>query len=356
MIITEKIKTARDVDKLNAVEKDALKSMISKLYETMTVVEVAKEVGLTKKTMTNVFIKFEIPFRDKKQSAQFMKSKWEEKYGVDNPMKVEDIKNRVLNAQREKNNGKLAFNTDKQKQTNLERYGCENPMQNESVKQKLFANNIKKYGVKCTLQVPEVKDKTEQTCLNRYGAKNVLSKESSARPANIGFDKNTDTISKAIETIKVKYGGVGYGSNEISKRIKQTNIKKYGYENPSLPRMHGRSKHEDTIYNYIVKKYPNLKILRNKRSLMSINKRYEIDIYIPELKVGFEIDGEYSHDKDAYMEDVINETYNTKEHLKELYSQFEGIKLYNIWEDDIESDFKKVADVIDKALGDYSEN
>jgi len=351
MNISEKIKTARDIDKLSFDEKLSLKNEISKLYESMTVAEVAKELGLTKKTMTNVFIKLEISFRNKKETAQFMKTKYIKKYGVDNLMKLQSVKEKVSNTQRKNNNGKLAFNTDQQKKTMLEKYGVENPMHCEEIKQRLFETNIKRYGNKCSLQGSYIKEKAEKTNLKKYGAKNVLSKESSIRP-NVGFDKRPETIEKALNTLTEKYGGIGLGSKEISQKIKKTCLKKYGYENPALPRMHGRSKHEDTIYNYISKKYPLLKIYRNIRSLMSINKRYEIDIYIPEKKVGFEIDGVFSHDEEAYYIDIENKTYKTKEHLKELYSQLEGITLYNLWESDIDSNFKKVTDIIDKALGD----
>ena len=351
MSISEKIKTARDIDKLSFDEKLSLKNEVSKLYESMTVTEVAKELGLTKKTMTNVFIKLEISFRNKKETAQFMKSVWSKKYGVDNPMKLQRVKEKVSNTQRKNNNGKLAFNTDKQKKTMLKRYGVENGMQCDEIKQRLFENNIKKYGHKCTLQNEDVKEKTKQTMLKRYGVENSLCRESSIRP-NVGFDKRPETIEKALNTLTKKYGGIGLGSKEIFKKIKESCLKKYGYENPALPIMHGRSKHEDTIFNYISKKYPLLKIYRNIRSLMSINKRYEIDIYIPEKKVGFEIDGKYSHDEDAYYDDVAKGTYNTKEHRKELYSYIEGIKLYNLWESDIDTDFKKVTDIVDNALGD----
>ena len=344
------IKTARDLDKLNHDEKEHLKNQLTCMYTTLTIDDVAESIGLTKKTTVNVFRKLGIPFRNRKETAQFMKLKWLEKYGVDNPMKLDEVKAKSMNAQRQKNGGKLAFNTDKQKQTVLNRYGTDNVMKDAGVKQKLFQTNLKKYGYSCSLLNDVVKKKAQETNLRKYGAENVLCKGSSIRP-NVGFDKRPDTIRKSLETLCKKYGGVGLGSKEIAEKIKRTNFEKYGYENPSLPIMHGRSKHEDTIYNYITEKYPNLVILRNKRSLMNINKRYEIDIYIPELKVGFEIDGRYTHDRDAYIKDIKNNTCNTKERLKEIYSEIEGITLYNLWESDIDSDFSKVATIIDNALG-----
>lgn len=106
----------------------------------------------------------------------------------------EKIKENHMN-QRMKNNGKLAFNTDKQKKTMMERYGVEVPCRNDEIKQKAISvqksrndgklafntdkqrmTMIQKYGAPTTLQSPVLIRKYENTMLSRYGA---------ARPASV---------------------------------------------------------------------------------------------------------------------------------------------------------------------------
>ena len=348
-VISLDIHSSRDVDKMSEIEKNAFKELLILLYEEHTIDEISKELNLTKKIVSNIFKKLNIKARSPVEKANFNKKIYLRKFGVDNPMKDKSIQRKVELAQKEKNNGKYAFNTDKQKETMMHLYGVSNIMQNPDMLNKMISNNIKKYGVGCTLQVPNVKEKAEKTCLTKYGAKNVLSKNSSIFP-NENFKTHPERIPKAHETVKNRYGNLGIGSEKIKRKIESTNIEKYQCKNPGLKCASGKSKAEIVVVNYIRNKYPNIRLARNIRSMFECNHRYEVDIYLPDLKIGFEVDGDFSHDKYSYLNDLSNNTVTTKERFKELEALSNGFELFNLWEDDIYENFNKVASVIDKAI------
>jgi hypothetical protein len=77
-----------------------------------------------------------------------------EKYGVDNPSKLKEIK-------------------DKQKKTNLEKYGVEFIVHNKESKEKMEQTNLEKYGSKCCLKNKEIKAKIIKTNLEKFGFENV---------------------------------------------------------------------------------------------------------------------------------------------------------------------------------------
>jgi hypothetical protein len=84
---------------------------------------------------------------------------------------------------------------------------------------------------------------------------------------------------------------------------------------------HNSSK-EIELKDFIKTNYKGI-ILTNDRNII---KPYEIDIYLPELKIGFELNGLYWH-SDKYKKKNYHRV------KQQLYEK-NGIKLYNIYEDD----------------------
>ena len=98
----------------------------------------------------------------------------------------------------------------------------------------------------------------------------------------------------------------------------------------------GTSEKEKEVYKFIKSIYHN-KIIRNSRKMLSGK---EIDIYLPDLKLGFEFDGTYFHaDPRFYKETdlILNrpalEVWNNDRN-KELLCESKGIKLIRIKEYD----------------------
>lgn len=99
------------------------------------------------------------------------------------------------------------------------------------------------------------------------------------------------------------------------------NILKGEVWNPKNPNC--LNKQERDLYFYIKGIYNNKNIIKNNWSILETK---EIDIYIPELKIGFEFNGIYWHSK---------EQKDKYYHLNKLkLANSKGIKLYFIWEDE----------------------
>jgi len=89
----------------------------------------------------------------------------------------------------------------------------------ENGKVKIVETNLKKYGVNCPLQLPEIREKIKQTTLEKYGV------EHNSQSNKIKEQKKEKSLQK--------YGcEFTLQSSEIRNQIRQTNLIKYGVENP----------------------------------------------------------------------------------------------------------------------------
>ena len=71
-------------------------------------------------------------------------------------------------------------------QTCKEKYGVDNVMHNETIKQKVFNTNIEKYGNKCSLRNKNVYEKAKETWLEKYGVINPFNTEEVKKKARKG--------------------------------------------------------------------------------------------------------------------------------------------------------------------------
>lgn len=336
------IANKKEFHNLSKPEKQGLKNLLLTLYNDkfLTLLDIQEQLGINKKLLTYIFDYFEIKRRTKKENSEAVANRLLRTIGVSNAMKLPENVEKVKQTQFANNNGMYAFNTDKQKQTCLERYGSINPMTGSAaaeIKEKIRNTSLERYGVPCSLQNKDVQKKAQQTCLKKYGDIYVMGKNSSIRNNLEPFGLATpEGQQKAKDAQREKYNGHwGFGDAATSEKIKATCKERYGYENPALPCMHGKAKSEELVVNFLRKEFPDIEILTNKRSLIPSNKRLEVDIYIPAYKFAIEINGTYSHDKDKYLDDVLNGTCYTKEMKKCELLHKEGIKLIHIWEDDL---------------------
>ena len=118
----------------------------------------------------------------------------------------------------------------------------------------------------------------------------------------------------------------------------------------------GPSSLEDPVYEFIRDSLSEgVEVLRNKRPLKFEKGRYEIDIYIPNLHLGFEVQDNKTH---AHSDDVPllikagdkrfkhGPTYH--EFKRELAKAQLNVTIIDLWEDDIRSgDYKEI---VTKAL------
>lgn len=103
--------------------------------------------------------------------------------------------------------------------------------------------------------------------------------------------------------------------------------------------VHHVSKNENEIFEYI-KSLSNTTIIQNERKIISPK---EIDIYIPDLKIGIEYNGIYWHSKN---------TTDKNQHLKKLeLAKSKGIKLIQVFEDEYVNSKEIVLSKIRHLLG-----
>jgi hypothetical protein len=292
-----------------------------------------------------------------------------EKYGVDHPMFLEETKNKI-------------------KKTCIERYGETNYTKTDEFKKKTIKTNLERYGVEWTLQNKEIREKGKITNLEKYGVdhsqkcKIIRDKTIETNIKNWGVDCNLkceETKNKIKETNIEKYGyGNPMKNDGVKNKVKETILNNWGTSNMSMsdkfrlenynisknefyinylgssvslfkcdmgcdhnfeintsnyynriinsklcticnPIGDSKSINEKVIFNYI-------KSIYNGEIIHSYRDKIEIDIYLPELKLGFEYNGLYWH----------SDKYKDKDYHKDKTNYFKdkGIRIIHIWEDD----------------------
>ena len=292
-----------------------------------------------------------------------------DRFGVEHPMYSEEIKNKAIGNFIDKYNvdnpSKVEEFRNKAKNTMLVRYGVKHAMQSKSIKDKCKKTNNEKYGVDNPLKSEKIREKIKKTNNEKYGSDNPF---------------GSDIIKEKIkETNTIKYGNNNpFGSDIIKKKIKETNNRKYGYDhiskNSDYREKYGISSHpnylsykkdcislfscdkgemhnfEINIDNYIHRKKSgnplctvcnpigDLKSIKEKELYLYIKSIYdgeiiqsyrdvlEIDIYLPNLNIGFEFNGLYWH-----SEEYKDKWYHIN---KTKYFNEKGIRIIHIWEDD----------------------
>lgn len=238
---------------------------------------------------------------------------------------------------------------EKMKISNLEKYGVEYAAQNSNVLNKMKNTNKRKYGVEFPIQnrdirnkviektnFDEVKFQINKTSYERYGVKWPIQSDEVKKKIKESFIKS---ISLRLEEI--------YDNNFDVKFIKYENgislfrclkcNQEFEISSSLLYQRH--IKHGITICvhcNKLNDKTSNghveiLDFLRSLDILCDVNVRniispYEIDIYLPDYKIGIEFNGVYWH-----SEIIKDKNYHLNKR-KECLSK--GIDLIQIWEDD----------------------
>ena len=293
-----------------------------------------------------------------------------ERYGETSYNKTDEFKKKTIKTNLEKWGVEWTLQNkeirEKGKITNLEKYGVEYSQQSKIVRDKTIKTNLKNWGVDCNLKCEETKNKIKETNLERYGHENHM--------------KNDDIKNKIKETNLERYGHENPMKNDdIKNKIKETNLEKWGTINQSMsdlfrrdhfkiskdefyieylgeqislfkcdngcihsfeintsnyynrirnksklcticnPIGDNRSSKENDLFNYINSIY-------NDNIIQSYRDGLEIDIYLPELKIGFEFNGLYWHSEEQKDKNYHKDKTN--------YFKEKSIRIIHIWEDD----------------------
>lgn len=170
-----------------------------------------------------------------------------EKYGVEFSSKCKEVRDKVkeTNMSRYGVTCGLALQETKNKikKTCMEKYGVEYPSQSNVVKEKKKISAIEKYGVEHISQAEEVKEKKKQTCLKNHGVEHPMQsecikekgKETCMKHFGVEYSLQSSQVrDKGKVTCLEKYGVEHPLQNEeMRNKIKETCLKKYGVEYPS---------------------------------------------------------------------------------------------------------------------------
>ncbi len=266
------------------------------------------------------------------------------KYGVDNISKLDSIKDKkketCLKNWGVDCNFKSDITKEKKKETYIKNWGVDNPSKSNIIKDKKKNTTLDNYGVINPFQSEQVKEKIKETNLERYGVENPMMNDS------------IKELSKKSSFLK--YGSDNYNKSELLHSFtiigNDKNYIKYLDSNISLFNCEKGHTFEINIHNYYNRRYSNTslctvcnpigdsKSIKEKNLLEFIQKNYsgeiipsyrdglEIDIFLPELKLGFEFNGLYWH-----SEKFKEKSYHLD---KTNYFKDRDIRIIHIWEDD----------------------
>lgn len=245
------------------------------------------------------------------------------KYNVSNISQDINTKSKVKNTFSEKYSG-YTFNSielkNKVNDTLLKKYGTTNTSSLPIIQAKTKNTNLIKYGVERPTQNTEIKNKIKTTFKERYDVDNIMFLED--------FRKYNYIISKDPNYIQYVGGKISQFKCDCGKEhiydIDTDNYFQRKYRNCKkctvcYPIDANVSIKEKELKNFIEDIYAG-EIVENYRD------HYEIDIFLPDINIGFEFNGLYWH-SDKFIE--------KDKHIKKLnYFKEKGIRLIYIWEDD----------------------
>ena len=313
---------------------DITANQIKYLYleENKTKEEVSKALNITMYSLSNYFKKYNIK-KSKESIEEKRKQTCLDKYGTDNVSKSSTIKEKIKQSNQEKY-GANAFTATKEGKekilnTKEEKYGSSNYNNIEKNREtKLFRygdpyfSNRKKYvetmnknyGVSNSFQLKKTLNANLENLILTKNYNSDFLKYISDREASIEFLKNKNySYFDLAKIFNARY------------YIIQNWVKRLNLEDYIDYKFKGKSHYEDDITNFIHKDLNIDNVVLNSKILNG----QEIDIYLPDYKLGIEFNGTYWH-SDLFKDKLYH--FN-----KSILAEQLGIRLVHIyqyeWED-----------------------
>ena len=240
-------------------------------------------------------------FSKTEEYVELVKKTSLEKWGVDNYAKTDEF-------------------IERSKKTYLEKWGVDNFTKTKEYLEKSKKTSLEKWGVEFPTQSDIIKEKIKETNINKRGVSHIFqSEEYRILNFKIANDDNYISFSEGYNIFKCDYG--------LDHEFKITTDDYYGRRSSNNklctlcnPISDSSSIKEKMLHDYISSIYKG-EIIRGYK-----DGRLEIDIYLPDLKLGIEFNGLWWHSdkyKDRWYH--INKT---------KYFNERGIRIIHIWEDD----------------------
>jgi hypothetical protein len=252
-----------------------------------------------------------------------------EKYGVEAPAQNRSIVEKMRFSIQSRDKNEKECIVEKRKQTNLEKYGVEAPAQNQEILDKIKSTNQERYGTDWGLSNPEVKARIRHSNRSKNEGKHNfqahLSKET------LALLNNKEWLVKEYETKSASQiaNEIGCGYLVVLNRLRE-----YGVE--KIKQSYFSSKEEDMLNEMLSVE----KVIRHDRSIL---QGKEIDLYIPTLKLGIEVNGLFWH-----SEKMKGKSY----HLDKLILATKtGVSLIQFWDFEVKEKFQIVKSMIESKIG-----
>lgn len=310
-----------------AVEKrariSALGEEISRYYidENHSLADTSAHFSITTDSLKNYFREQGIT-KDMKKAAILSKGSFEKRYGVDSYFKTDECKEK-LKQLAEKNGVDAYPKSDeckkKAKESFERKYGCFY-VQTDEFKEKSKNTSLNKYGVEYPIQSDEVRQRIKDTNIQKYGVGNYNQKSIKNYVVWNSKEKMKTFLSSLDEKPSLK---------EISEyfNVSETALhNKYGDSfNQYIDLKPKKSRYEDDIKSFLISLGID-NVVENDRSVLDGK---EIDLYIPDEKLGIEFNGDYWHSDIFKSDHGGRSTYQQK---KSLAAEEKGVFIFNIFE------------------------
>lgn len=183
------------------------------------------------------------------------------KYGTEYSCQSEQVKNKIQKIFNEKYNGHPLRDKsiqEKFKKTCLNHFGVGHPMMSKEVKDKAYQTNVNNHNGKFFTN-PQ---KCKETCLEKYGVENV--------------SQNQEIRNKIHDIVISRYGvDYTFQSETVKENIKKANRQKYGVNNPSQNEEIHKKQVEsiknvkrNKSYHNLVNSFKNLKLLSTREEFL----------------------------------------------------------------------------------------
>lgn len=242
-----------------------------------------------------------------------------DRFGVEYPLQNIDILSKARKTWFSRWGADSSKVTNKRKETCLKRWGVDVASKSDIIKNKIKASILRKYNTLNLLEVKEIKDKIDKANKDKWGESHVSKSNEYRKKYGISNHKNyLKYIADGISLFDCDRG-----ENHTFEVHIDNYIKRWKSNNPICTSCNPigdlKSIKEKELYFYI-------KGIYDGEIIQSYRDGLEIDVYLPDLKIGFEFNGLYWHSELRKSKNYHLEKTN--------YFKDRDIRIIHIWEDD----------------------
>lgn len=246
-----------------------------------------------------------------------------EKYGVDHISKSDHFKDSVVKTNLKNLGVEYPMQSEvvkeKSKKTLMFNYGVDNPSKSSKIRSRIIENNQDKYGVDYPSELEAIKYKTRDSNILKYGVDNIVKNEKFRRKFIVcGSDNYIEYLKDGMSLFKCDLG-MDHNFEIFTDNFHTRSKSSLPLCTICFPIDDKKSIKEVMLLDFI-------KSIYTGDAVSGYRDGLEIDIYLPDLKIGFEFNGLYWH-----SDEFKNKNYHIN---KTNYFRDRGIRIIHIWEDD----------------------